>query len=164
MLHWFQGTVSFNLFLPLKRRKMLAHFCANLSFLLCWSRSKNYRTSLQHKRRKEKVTSGKKGQLLLVSCLEDSLLEASGCRACMQRIKQGLYLWLAKSHSSTPRTCPSPHLPNPMGHHVLGLLFLIMGWFLEPCCSSLINLDGTGQGESSFFQTAPDPAAKTLQS
>lgn len=54
------------------------------------------------KRHKKKISLGKKGQLLLVSCLEDSLLQSTGCRACMQRARQGLYLWLPKSNSSTP--------------------------------------------------------------
>lgn len=143
--------------------------CSHTSVLIrnffCAGREvKITRYSCNIKRHKEKITLGKKGQLLLVSCLEDSLLEATGCRAWMQRIGQSLYLWLPKSNSSTPGTCPSPHLPHPMGQHVLGLSFLIMAAFLEPRCSSLINLDGPEEREFSFFPTAPDPAAKTLQS
>lgn len=103
VLRWFQGTVSFNLFFPLKRRKMLAYFCANPSFLLCWLGVKitGYPCNIKTQ---QKDNFRKKNQLVLASRLEDSLLiEVIEYRSWMKRPRQDLWLWLPKSNSRAPR-------------------------------------------------------------
>lgn len=159
MLHWFQGAVSFNLFLPLKGRKMLAYFWANPSFLSCWLQSKNYRIPLQHKKtQKKRITLGKKRPVTSCVMLKRThFLSPLGAEpVCKEQGKV-----CTCGYQKAIQVHHKPALP-----HTSQILWGSMYWdchFLVPG-SFLINLDGTGEVESSFFQTAPDPAAKALQS
>jgi len=65
-LHCFQGTVSFNLCLPLRRRKMLPYFGANLSFLLYLAgvRMRGSPCNMKTEQKKTNLKKNKSRQLL----------------------------------------------------------------------------------------------------
>lgn len=151
MLHWFQGTVSFNLFLPLKRRKMLTYFCANPPFLCPGWGLKITGYPCNIKMQQKKTTLEKNTKTVLASCLEDlPFIENTGCRAWIQRPKQGLCLWLPKGNSRAPRNLPlTPHLPG-SGAPCTGTCFLITAGYsqsLEPRWHFLINLGLVREGD-----------------